>query len=149
MGSHGYSVTVRTDAAPERVYDLLADAPGWPQWAGSVVAEGSWVRLGDPPPGGVGAIRRLGRRPVYAAEEIVVADRPRHHAYRIVGGPNPVRNYRADVHLAADGTGTRITWRGEFDPILPGTGALLARGYRAMISGFARRLAAYAARPGA
>lgn len=149
MGSHGYTVTVRTTATPEHVYDLLADATAWPTWAGPTITEGSWERLGDPPPGGVGAVRRVGRRPVFGREEIVVAERPAHHAYRLVGGPNPVRNYRAAVRIEADGDGSRITWRGEFDPLVPGTGALLARAYRSFITGLARKLGEHAARTSA
>lgn len=145
MGAYGYEVVVHAAAPPERVYDLLADAEAWSRWAGPMVAEGSWVRFGDPAPGGVGAVRRVGRRPVFGREEITAAERPSHHAYRLVGGPNPVRNYRADVHLTPDGAGTRITWRGEFDPIVPGTGAVLARAYRALIRSLARGLAAGAA----
>ena len=147
MGSHGYEVVEHSAAPPDRVYDLLADATAWPRWASPTIAEGSWERVGDPPPAGVGAIRRVGRRPVFGREEILVADRPTHHAYRLVGGPNPVRHYRADVRFEPEGTGTRITWRGEFDPLVPGTGALLARVYRSFIAGLARKLAEYAARP--
>lgn len=147
MGAYGYEVIERSAAPPERVYDLIADATAWPTWATPTVTEGSWERLGDPPPDGVGAIRRVGRRPVFGREEILVADRPAHHAYLLLGWPNPVRNYRADVRFEPDGDGTRITWRGEFDPIVPGTGALLARVYRAFIAGLARKLAEHAARP--
>ncbi|MFM7225798.1 MAG: SRPBCC family protein [Actinomycetota bacterium] len=146
MGSRGYEVIEHAAAPPERVYDLLADATAWPTWAGPLVAEGSWSRIGEPPPAGVGAIRRVGRRPIYGFEEILVADRPHHHAYRLVGGPNPARGYRADVRLEPEGDGTRIIWRGEFDPIVPGTGALLARAYRGFIAGLARRLADHATR---
>ena len=141
--SFSYEVTARSAAPPARVFAILADATSWPQWAGPVIGHASWEREGIPAPGGVGAIRKLGRAPVFAREEIVAYEPPTHHAYTIVAG-NPVRNYRADVHLVPDGDGTRITWRATFDPVVPGTGALLNAFYRRLIGGTAKRLAAYA-----
>jgi uncharacterized protein YndB with AHSA1/START domain len=152
MARCAYEVTARSDAPPERVFALLADATSWPRWAGPLIARGSWEREGEPPPGGVGAIRRVGRAPLLPREEIVVHDPPHHHGYTILSG-QPVRNYRADVLLEPDTTaggggspGTRITWRATFDPVVPGTGPLVSAVFRRIIGGFARRLAAYASR---
>jgi uncharacterized protein YndB with AHSA1/START domain len=143
--SYSYEVTAHSAAPPARVFALLADATSWPRWAGPVIGHGSWEREGTPPPGGVGAIRKLGRAPVYAREEILAYQPPSHHAYTIVSG-NPVRNYRADVHLVPYGDGTRITWRGTFDPVVPGTGGMLNAFYRKLIGSTAKRLAAHAER---
>ena len=138
-----YQVTARSSAPPEHVFELLADATSWPRWAGPVIARGSWERTGDPAPGGVGAIRKLGRWPIFGREQIVAFDAPSHHAYTMLSG-NPVRNYRADVALAPEGGGTFITWSATFEPRIPGSGRLLERVYRTLIGSFARRLAAYA-----
>jgi uncharacterized protein YndB with AHSA1/START domain len=143
MPSCSYSVTARSAAPPESVFDLLADAPSWPRWAGPVIASSSWEREGDPAPGGVGAIRKLGRWPKFGREQIVASEPPSHHAYTMLSG-NPVRNYRADVSLTPDGNGTLITWSATFEPSIPGTGRLLEGFYRRLIGSFARRLAAYA-----
>ncbi len=142
--AHSYEVTARSSAPPERVFALLADATSWPRWAGPVIAHGSWERQGDPPPGGVGAIRKLGRWPQFGREEIVAYELPTHHAYTMLSG-QPVRNYRADVRLTPDGAGTLIRWGATFDPVVPGTGRLLSAMYRRLIGSFARRVAAYAA----
>ena len=144
MASHSYEITARSDAPPERVFALLADATSWTRWGGPAIGHASWEREGDPAPGGIGAIRKVGRFPMFGYEQIEADDPPTHHAYTLVKG-NPVRNYRADVHLVADDGGTRITWRATFDPLIPGTGWALAGFYRRFISGLARRLAAYAA----
>ena len=141
--SFSYEVTARTSARPERLFELISDAPGWPLWAGPLIGHGSWEREGTPPPGGVGAIRKIGRWPQYGREEIVRHDPPGHHAYTIVGG-QPVRNYRADVYFRNDGDGTLITWTATFEPVIPGTGPALAAVYPRLIGGVARRLAAYA-----
>jgi uncharacterized protein YndB with AHSA1/START domain len=143
LASQSYEVTARSAAPPERVFGLLADATSWPRWAGPMIAHASWEREGDPAPGGVGAIRKLGRWPQFAYEEIVAYEPPTHHAYTILKG-NPVRNYRADVHLVAEGTGTRITWGATFDPLIPGTGRIATAVYKRIIGGVAKRVAKYA-----
>jgi hypothetical protein len=140
---YSYEVTARSAAPPERVFAILSDAPNWGLWAGPVIAHGEWEREGDPEPGGVGAIRKIGRWPQYGREEIVASEAPRHHAYTTLSG-NPVRNYRADVYLTPDGEGTAITWSATFDPQFPGTGSLMAWFYRKLIGSTARKLAAYA-----
>lgn len=147
MARCSYEVSEYSDAPPERVFALLTDATSWPRWAGAMIAHGSWAREGDPPPGGVGAVRKVGRWPGFGYEEIVAYEPPSHHAYTIVRG-QPVRDYRADVDTAPEGTGTRITWRASFEPKIPGTGAVLVRFYRGLIGGFARRVARAAASGG-
>jgi len=141
---HSYEVTARSSAPPERIFALLTDATSWPRWAGPVIAHGSWEREGDPPPGGLGAIRKVGRWPQFGREEIVAYEPPTHHAYTMLRG-QPVRNYRADVRLTPVGAGTLIVWGATFEPLVPGTGRLLSAFYRRLIGGFARRVAAYAA----
>jgi uncharacterized protein YndB with AHSA1/START domain len=143
MPTCSYEVTARSSASPDHVFALLSDATSWPRWAGPAIAQGSWEREGVPAPGGVGAIRKLGRWPMFGREQVVAYEPPSHHGYTMLSG-NPVRNYRADVVLAADGDGTLITWSATFEPRIPGTGYLLERFYRMLIGSFARRLAAYA-----
>jgi uncharacterized protein YndB with AHSA1/START domain len=138
-----YEVTARSAAPPARVFALLADATSWPRWAGPLVGSATWEREGNPAPGGAGAIRKLGRWPVFGREQIVASEAPFHHAYTTLSG-NPVRNYRADVLLSPDEDGTSITWSATFEPRIPGTGRVLVATYRRLIGSFARRLAAYA-----
>lgn len=103
-------------------------------------------REGDPPPDGVGALRRFALGPGGSQEEVVAWDPPRHLGYVAVRGL-PVRHYRADVLLEGDGsTGTVVTWRCSVEPLIPGTGAALRWVLRRMVAGFARRLCRYADR---
>lgn len=147
MRSQSYNVTRVSKAPREKVWGLVSDGAGWKDWAG--VMKSSLEREGDPPPDGVGAIRRLGPRPFSSREEVVVWEPPSHLGYVILSGM-PVRNYRADIKLreeaAPDGNGmtTVIEWSATFDPKLPGTGGLLRAGLRAMIGRFATRVAHYA-----
>jgi len=140
-----FEVTAQSAAPPERVFALLADATSWPRWAGFLVARGWWDREGSPPPGGVGAIRKLGRWPLYGREEIIVYEPPTNLAYTIVKG-QPVRNYRADVTLTRVDDGTLITWTAAFDPLIPGTGAIVTAFLRRIVATFANGLADYAAK---
>jgi uncharacterized protein YndB with AHSA1/START domain len=144
VATHRLEVGARSAAPPEVVFEVLADGARWQEWAGPTVPRSRWEREGVPPPGGVGAVRRLGRGPFGASEEILAYDPPRRLSYTVLSGL-PVRSYRADVDLDADGDGTRIRWRATFEPKVPGTGALLARFLTVTLGSFARRLAAHAA----
>ena len=142
-----YEVSAESSASPERVWELLADARSWQRWAGPMVLSSWWEREGQPAPGGVGAIRRLGMRGASSREEIVAYDPPRHLGY--VWATRIVRGYRADVRLepvpsGSGGTGTRIVWSGSFTPTVLGPAAVMRRFFTMTVGGFARRLAAYA-----
>ncbi len=141
-----YEFTVPSSAPPGAVFEVLADATRWKDWAGSMITVSEWDREGDPAPGGVGAVRKLGRPPAYALEQILEYDPPHHMAYTIVRGI-PVRGYHADIDLVAtpDG-GTTIRWSGAFEPKIPGTGAMFAAVLGRIVQGYGRAAAAEAER---
>jgi hypothetical protein len=143
MKASSYEIIVRSRATAQAIFDLLADAPGWPRWAGPLAATASWEREGEPAPGGVGAIRKIGRWPQYGREQIVEYDPPNHVAYTVLSGV-PVRDYRADVDIVPEGSGTMLRWRASFTPKFPGTGALFTVVLRRIVGGFARRAAEFA-----
>ena len=88
-------------------------------------------------------------------EEVVAAEPPHRHAYRLLSG-QPVRSYDVSVRIMAvsgsahqgsetgDDGRTRIVWTGSVVALVPGTGWLLQRLLRRMLAGFARRLAVVA-----
>lgn len=138
------SVTVTADAPPDVVYRLLADAPSWPGWAGPLVSRAAWEVA--PGPDGRGGIRRLGRPPLLVREEVTAAEPGRRHAYRMLSG-QPVRRWEAEVILGpAPGRPgrTAIEWTGVVEPLVPGTGLLVAAAFGRMVGRFARGLAAAA-----
>ena len=104
MALSTYEFTVESRAVHTVVFEVLADATRWREWAGKMITVSEWAREGDPAPGGVGAVRKLGRPPAYALEEIVEFDPPHHLAYTIVRGL-PVRGYHADIDLLPTATG--------------------------------------------
>jgi len=139
-----FDLRVHAAAPAADVFAVLADASRWHEWAGPMIDRSEWEREGDPAPGGVGAIRRLGRWPMFTREQIVEYEPPTHLAYTILSG-FPVRGYHADVDLHPDERGgTRIRWTGAFEPTIPGTGAVLAAVLERILRGSARSAAAEA-----
>ncbi len=117
--------TRRIDAPVEVVWDVLTDHAGYRSWTPVVTSR--LVTEGTADPNGVDAVRFLGVGPVGAKEKVLVHDAPHHLAYTVVAGL-PVRDYRADANLTAgdDGTWTSLEYTGSFQPLVPGTGPVLA-----------------------
>ena len=142
MGRFGYEVTGRSAAPRQAVFAVVADGAGWSRWAGPLVRYSAWQSGGPEPPGGPGSVRLLGTRAFHSREEIVESRPPELLAYAVRSGW-PVRDYRAEIRLEPDDTGTRIVWSGTFDSLVPGTGALVLALTRPMIAGFVRRLSLF------
>jgi uncharacterized protein YndB with AHSA1/START domain len=140
-----YECTAQSAAPPAAVFEVIADATRWHEWAGFMINVSEWEREGDPAPGGVGAIRKLGRWPAFTREQLLDYEPPRHLAYTILSR-GPLRGYHADVDLEATATGTTIRWSGAFEPVVPGTGGLLAEFFRRTVLSYARAAAAEAER---
>jgi uncharacterized protein YndB with AHSA1/START domain len=142
--AESYAVTAHSDAPPEKVFALVADGAGWSSWAGPFIIWSGWEQEGDPAPGGVGAIRLLGLKRVHTRERIEEYDPPHRLSYSILSGV-PVKDYLAVVECTPEDGGTRIIWRGTFEPRVPGTGAVTRLFLRTTIADFTRRLAKAAA----
>lgn len=145
MRRYSFEAEAQSTAEPAEVFALLADGSRWSEWAGPVVPTSSWEREGEPAPGGVGAVRRLGWKGLASREQVVVHEPPHRLDYVVLSGL-PCRDYQARVDLQPrESGGTLIVWRAGFRPLVPGTGPLLRLWLRAVVSGLARRLAARAA----
>jgi uncharacterized protein YndB with AHSA1/START domain len=141
-----YEFTVRCAAPPEVVFEVIVDITRWHEWAGWSVGSSTFEREGEPPPGGVGAVRRMGRWPVFTRERVLEYEPPRHYSYEVVSG-FPVRGYHADVDLTPDARGgTTIRWSGAFQPIVPGTGSLMEALVGRGVHDYAKRAAREAER---
>jgi len=104
-------------AAPEAVWELVANADSYSQWG--PWSGGGYQDLGDQAPDGAGVIRwfRYGR--TVTVEKVLASERARRLVYTVVKGI-PVRNYRAEVTLTPEGEGTLIRWSASWDRTLPG-----------------------------
>ena len=135
-------VTRHTKAPVESVWDLVAHAETWHEWAS--FTKSTLEREGAPTPDGVGAIRRFGF-PVYTSREEVVAFEPPTHLGYVLRSGLPIRDYRSDVTLTTAGEGTDIEWRSSFES-RPADGWFWSAFFRFTLRDFARRLARAAER---
>ena len=103
---------------------MLDQVDRWHEWG--PWSKTGFQREGDPPPGGLGAIRALKMPGTTLHEEIVDYEPVKRMAYELRSGL-PVRDYRAEVVLrpASDG-GTEISWSAEFGGgKVPGSGGAM------------------------
>ena len=104
-------------AAPEAVWELVANADRYSEW-GPWSASG-YENLGAQPPDGAGVIRWMRYGRTTTVEKVLESERARRLVYTVVNGI-PVRNYRAEVTLSPEGEGTQIRWTASWDRTLPG-----------------------------
>jgi hypothetical protein len=134
--------STRTSASPAAIWPLLADTTTWSDWGKWSSAE--LLREGTPPPGGVHSMKRLKSFPVTTVEEVTVFEPERRLGYELRKGM-PLNGYRAEVTLTPSGDGsTEIRWHSEFEPKIPGTGALYRRTLSSFMADAVKRLAAAA-----
>lgn len=132
----------RTSSAPAAtLFGLLADGANWSSWAKPMVVQSGWARQGNPAPGGVGAVRRLGLWPVLIQEEIVEYEQDRRQVYKLVGAATPAKDYTGEVVLTSNASGgTDIRWSGSFTEGARGTGPAVRAAMRGAVQFLAGRL---------
>ena len=123
-------------AAPEAVWQLVANADSYQQW-GPWNASGYQGRAAD----GAGVIRWMRYGRTTTVEKVLEAEPARRLVYTVVKGI-PVRNYRAEVTLRPEGDGTHIRWTASWDRTLPGR--IVHRKLRTMYPDIVGRLIAAA-----
>jgi hypothetical protein len=112
------SFTLRESiAAPiDIVFDVLADHQG--QADRTLLRSSTLEREGDPPPNGVGAIRRLSVVGPPIREQVTAFEPPHRFAYKMLSGV-PVHSHIGTVELTQQGTGTLLTWQIDSIPKFP------------------------------
>jgi Polyketide cyclase / dehydrase and lipid transport len=132
----------KTSTAPAAtLFQLETDGANWAQWAKPIVVQSSWARQGDPAPGGIGAIRKVGMWPMLVQEETVEYEQDRRHVYKLVGPPSPAKDYFGEVVFTPNATGgTDIHWSGSFIEGVPGTGRVMRAALGGAVRYFAGRL---------
>jgi uncharacterized protein YndB with AHSA1/START domain len=118
-------VTRTIDAPPEAIFDLLADHANYDRFRGIHGSE--LLREGNPPPNGLGALRRIKVRPVTFEEEITAFERPTRLDYRIVRLNVPFEHHGASIRLSPEDGGTHVDWRSSYTVPTPLIGALQER----------------------
>ncbi|HKH23582.1 MAG TPA: SRPBCC family protein [Solirubrobacterales bacterium] len=140
-------VTRSIPAPPEAVFDRLADHANYDRFR--PIHGSELLREGDPPPNGVGALRRIKVRPLVFEEEITLYERPSRLDYLIVKLNVPFEHHGGSIRLSAEGEGTHVDWRSTFTVPTPIIGTLeeriwepvLARGFRRVLEDVERMTA--------
>ncbi|ATA28537.1 hypothetical protein MLM_2062 [Mycobacterium lepraemurium] len=136
-----FEVTRTSSAPAATLFRLVADGANWSRWAKPIVLHSSWARQGDPAPGGVGAIRKVGLWPVLVQEETTAYEPDRRHAYKLVGPSSPAKDYTGEVVFTPNPAGgTDIRWTGSFTEGVRGTGPLMRAAMGGAVKFFAGRL---------
>jgi uncharacterized protein YndB with AHSA1/START domain len=130
----------RTIAAPaEDVFDLLADHARYDRFRG--IRGSDLLSEGNPPPNGVGAMRRVLIGPLRFDEEITGYERPRKLDYLIVNINSPLEHKGGHIRLSEEGGSTTVEWRSEFRVPVPVVGPAVELGwFIALRRGFHRVL---------
>ena len=136
-----FEINRTSTASAATLFRLVTDGANWSKWAKPIVVHSSWARQGDPAPGGVGAIRKVGMWPMLVQEETVEYEQDRRHAYKLVGPKTPAQNYAGEVVLTPNASGgTDIRWTGSFTEGVPGTGPVMRAAMGGAVRFFAGRL---------
>ena len=100
--------TVELTITPEQLFEVLADAASWPQWA-SVITDVTWT---SPEPRGVGTTRTVTMRGGITGDEEFLAWEPYSHmAFRFnESNTNTIAAFAEDYRVAPTATGCQLTW---------------------------------------
>jgi hypothetical protein len=102
----------KTNALPQAVWRLVADADSYCRWG--IWSESGWVGSSPAPPGSPGSVRRMRYRRTRLVEQVLEVDEGSRMTYTVVRGI-PVRNYRAEVTLTPSDGGTHVKWAADWD----------------------------------
>ena len=139
----------RTIAAPrERVFEVLSDHANYDRFRG--IRDSVLLRKGDPPPNGLGALRRVLIGPLKALkmeEEVTLYEEPSRFDYLIVQINVPFDHQGGSIRLTEVEGGTRAEWLSTFRvrsllaPIIERAWSLaLGRGFRRVLKDVDRML---------
>lgn len=143
MSNRRFSFEInRTTRAPAAtLFRLATDAPRWSQWAKPLIMQSRWEQHGDPPPAGIGSVRRVGMWPMLMREKTVAYEQDRRQVYATIGPRLPATDYRAELVLTPNAAGgTDVSWSGSFTESRRGTGPLMFIFLRSVIWFLSARL---------
>jgi carbon monoxide dehydrogenase subunit G len=100
--------TVDLPITPEQLFDVLADAQSWPQWA-SVITDVTWT---SPEPRGIGTTRTVTMRGnIVGAEEFLAWEPFSHMAFRFnESTSNAISAFAEDYRVVPTADGCHLTW---------------------------------------
>ncbi|UNB52445.1 SRPBCC family protein [Mycolicibacterium sp. YH-1] len=136
-----FEINRTSSAPPATLFRLEADGARWKEWARPVVFQSSWETQGEPAPGGIGAVRKVGLWPIMMREKTVEYEQDHRHVYTLIGPSTPARDYHGEAVFTANASGgTDICWRGWFTEGVPGTGPIMRAALKGAIQLISLRL---------
>ncbi|WP_025737211.1 SRPBCC family protein [Mycobacterium genavense] len=130
-----------TPASAATLFRLETDGAHWSDWAKPLIVQSSWEQQGDPAPGGIGVVRKVGLWPMLMREKTIGYEQDRRHVYLQIGPRLPARDYRAEMLLTPNPAGgTDIRWTGSFTERVRGTGTIMRVLLRCVVGFLASRL---------
>ncbi|RJQ80729.1 SRPBCC family protein [Pseudonocardiaceae bacterium YIM PH 21723] len=116
------SLSRRATAPLETVWAVLSDHRGMSKW--TPLRSSTLEVEGNPAPNGVGAIRVLKAPMSKIRERVEEFEAPNRLVYTLLSGA-PVKDYRAETTLEADGDQTIIRFSITCRPTIPGTSSIV------------------------
>lgn len=100
--------TVDLNITPEQLFEVLADADSWPQWA-TVITKVTWT---SPEPRGVGTTRTVHMRGGIVGDEEFLAWQPHSHmAFRFnEASTGSIAAFAEDYRVVPTPGGCQLTW---------------------------------------
>ena len=129
-----FSSVTKIRAPQTTVWGVMTDHMLYARWTSAKAV--AMERHGSPHPNGVGAVRVFDSGPFKVREEVLEFEPPSRMVYRLASGL-PIRNYRSEMQLEADGEITVMTWASSFEPRIPLTGRHFVRLMRGAVDRFA------------
>ena len=125
------TVSRHINAPADVTFDVLTDARRYPGY--TPIRRVEMEREGERAPNGEGAIRALHVVGPTIRERVIVYERPSRFAFEVISGAPGVSAYVGTQTYVAEAHGTRVTYRVEVDPAIPGTGLAVAATIRGAI----------------
>lgn len=126
MSQHEVRQHVRINAPIDRVFNFFADHERFITLLGGRCKR---IREGDSEPNGLGSIRRIGPGPLSFDETIVTFEPNQQIEYAITRG-GPLRSHRGTIDFREDRGATIVDYVIRFEPKLPLSGGVIARGLK-------------------
>jgi len=98
--------TVKAD--PETVFDVYLDHVGYADLI-PLIRSAELEKEGEPPPNGLGAIRKLHLPGATVREQVTGYDRPHRYSYKMLSG-GPFKKFEATVSFTAAEEGTAVSY---------------------------------------
>ena len=103
-----FTIEAAVSAKPATVFDVYLDHRGYAKLLG-LIRTAELEREGEPPPNGLGAIRKLHLIGATVREEVTDYERPARYSYRMLSGL-PLDQFEATVGFAPTEEGTSVSY---------------------------------------